>query len=109
MLGKPSSMSARGCPRLAGALLACGLLAGWPAGSAEGAGTPFGHRFAVIDSPFSAKIVRVAAGDGTSARLPRPRPDPVALVRTRRLADFHGFEPDYALKAALDAFVEKRY
>ncbi len=53
-----------------------------------------------------------AAGesDVASAPLPRPRPDLTEAEVVRLLAlDFHGFAPDFALKAALDAVTDGRY
>jgi soluble lytic murein transglycosylase len=51
-----------------------------------------------------------AVDDVATAPLPRPRPEVGAAEAARLLADqFHGFTPDFALKAALDAASEGRY
>ena len=53
-----------------------------------------------------------AAGDSDTAAapLPRPRPELSAAAKTHLLSlEFHGFAPDLALKAAIDAVAEGRY
>ena len=62
------------------------------------------------DEAQPAEAAGAASHDGPSAPLPRPRPDLSDADIARLLAlDFHGFAPDFALKAAIDAAAEGRY
>ncbi len=67
------------------------------------------------DEDTSAAVPPPAAADqqpsaASDAPLPRPRPHLGDTARARFLAlDFHGFAPDFALKATLDAVVGGRY
>ncbi len=71
-----------------------------------------------VDTEPAAEAAAAAAGEDAGpeadtsalAPLPRPRPSLSEAEMARLLAlDFHGFTPDFPLRATLDAVVERRY
>jgi soluble lytic murein transglycosylase len=61
-------------------------------------------------APEGATPEAAAADSGDTAPLPRPRPELTDAQVAKLLAlDFYGFEPDFTLKATLDAVEDGRY